>query len=61
MPRRTIAQRLVLTPAEIAACVRRLGQGRSLVSCLRQIETQRALALGRAPITTTKTRTGTHD
>jgi hypothetical protein len=39
----THAQRLNLTPEEIAACVRLLGRGRSLVYCLRLIETQRAV------------------
>jgi hypothetical protein len=34
---------LTLTPAELAAVVRRLGRGQSLVACLRRIAQQRAI------------------
>jgi hypothetical protein len=34
---------LTLTPTELAAVVRRLGRGQSLVTCLRLIELQRAV------------------
>jgi hypothetical protein len=43
---------LTLTAAELAAVVRRLGRGQSLVTCLRLVELQRAvLTEARVPVT----------